>query len=112
MPSIVKFSNNTIYIASKKLELNKRKIFDRGHGSFKFTHDDLILTEKNKTRSRWKLPSKYFQDSKDLFLNRMKWENEAEFTVFYRGFGQEFILDVEKNQNVKKWAINLIKKHG
>ena len=39
----------------------------------------------------------------------MKWENEQESTVFYRGFGQEFILDIEKNPNVKKWAINLIK---
>ena len=42
----------------------------------------------------------------------MKWENEEDSTVFYRGFGQEFILDIEKNPNVKKWAINLIKKHG
>ena len=109
---VSRFSNNTIYIASNKLKLNKRKIFDRGHGLFKRTHDDLILTEKSKTRSRWKLPSKYFKDSKDLFLNRMKWENEEESTVFYRGFGQEFILDIEKNPNVKKWAINLIKKHG
>ena len=46
------------------------------------------------------------------FFNRMKWENEEKSTVFYRGFGQEFILDIEKNPNVKKWAINLIKKHG
>ena len=107
-----KFSNNTIYIAKKKLELNKRKINKRGHGLFKCTHDELILTEKNKTRSRWKLSSKYFKDSKDLFLNRMKWENEKDSTVFYRGFGQEFILDIEKNPNVKKWAISLIKKHG
>ena len=107
-----RFSNNTIYVAKKKLELNNREIFERGHGMFKFTHEDLILTEKNKTRSRWKLPSMYFKDSKDLFLNRMKWENEEEYKVFYKGFGQEFILDIEKNPNVKKWAINLIKKHG
>ena len=109
---VSRFSNNTIYIARNKLKLNKRKIFDRGYGLFKSTHDDLILTEKSKTRSRWKLSSKYFKDSKDLFLNRMKWENEEESTVFYRGFGQEFIMDIEKNPNVKKWAINLIKKHG
>jgi hypothetical protein len=107
-----RFSNNTIYVAKKKLELNKREIFDQGYGLFKCTHDDLILTEKTQTRSRWKLPSKYFRDSKDLFLNRMNWENKEECTIFYRGFGQEFILDIEKNPNVRKWAINLIKKHG
>ena len=42
----------------------------------------------------------------------MKWENEKECTIFYKGFGQEFILDIEKNPNVMKWAIKLIKKHG
>ena len=31
--------------------------------------------EKNKTRSRWKLPSKYFKDSKDLFLRSFDWLN-------------------------------------
>ena len=53
-----------------------------------------------------------FKDSKDLFLNRMKWDNEDEHTIFYKGFGQEFILDVEKNPDVIKWATHLIKKHG
>ena len=107
-----RFSNNAIYVAKKKLELNGLEIFDRGHGLFKLTHDDLILTGENKTRSRWKLPSKYFKDSEDLFLNRIKWENKEESTIFYRGFGQEFILDIGKNPKVKQWAINLIKKHG
>lgn len=107
-----RFSNNTIYIGKKNLEIKEKKVFYRGHGLFKKTHQDLILTEENKTRSRWKLPSKYFENSKDLFLNRMKWENKEESTVFYKGFGQEFILDVEKNPMVIKWAIKLIKKHG
>ena len=70
------------------------------------------MTEANKTRSRWKLPAEYFSDTEGLFLNRMKWEKEEESTIFYKGFGQEFILDIEKNPNVMKWAIKLIKKHG
>ena len=107
-----KFSNNTIYVGKKNLQINKKNLFKRGHGLFKKTHKDLILTEANKTRSRWKLPSKYFLNTHELFLNRMKWENEKESTIFYKGFGQEFILDVEKNPNVIKWAVNLIKKHG
>ena len=107
-----KFLNNTIYIGKKTLEINEKIVFDRGHGLFKKTHDDLILTEANKTRSRWKLPSKYFLNTEGLFLNRMKWENEKESTIFYKGFGQEFILDIEKNPSVMTWAVNLIKKHG
>ena len=42
----------------------------------------------------------------------MQWENEKESRIFYKGFGQEFIFDTEKNPNVIKWAINLVKKHG
>ncbi len=104
--------NNTIYIGKKSLEIKEKKVFNKGYGLFKKTHKDLILTDVNKTRSRWKLPKKYFERSENLFLNRMKWESKKECTIFYRGFGQEFIFDVEKNPNVLKWAINLIKKHG
>ena len=42
----------------------------------------------------------------------MKWDNEKESKIFYKGFGQEFILDIEKNPSVMKWAVNLIKKYG
>ena len=90
---------------------NEKKFFDKGHGLFKKTHNDLILTEANKTRSRWKLPSKYFSNTEGLFLNRMKWDNEKESKNLYKGFGQEFILDIEKNPSVMKWAVNLIKKY-
>ncbi len=90
-----------------------KKISKRGHGLFKKTHDDLILTDlSQKYRSRWKFPTKYFANSNNLFLNRMKWENKEESTTRYRGFGQEFILDVEKNPKVIDWAENLILKHG
>ena len=107
-----KFLNNTIYVGKKTLEINGKKVFNKGHGLFKKTHNDLILTEANKTRSRWKLPSKYFSNTEGLFLNRMKWDNEKESKIFYKGFGQEFILDIEKNPSVMKWAVNLIKKYG
>lgn len=108
-----KFPNNTIYIGKKSLEIKGKKISKRGHGLFKKTHDDLILTDlTQKYRSRWKFPKKYFANSNNLFLNRMKWENKKESTTCYRGFGQEFILDVEKNPKVIDWAENLILKHG
>ena len=107
-----RFSNNTIYISKKTLEINEKIFFDKGHGLFKKTHNDLILTEAYKTRSRWKLPSRYFSNTEGLFLNRMRWENEKESKIFYKGFGQEFILDIEKNPSVMTWAVNLIKKHG
>ena len=110
--NVDRYKNNTIYVGKKNLELNKKAISKKGYGLFKKTHKDLILTEVNRSRSKWKLPSKYFKNSSDLFLNRMKWRNKKKCTIFYRGFGQEFILDVEKNPEVIKWAVKLIKRHG
>ena len=33
----------------------------------------------------------------EAYSKTVKWEYKEESTVFYRGFGQEFILDIEKN---------------
>lgn len=107
-----RFTNNAIYIAKNNLEVLGKKFKAKGHGLFKQTHQKLILTEQNRSRSRWKLPQQFFKKSKNIFLNRMKWENKKECTIFYRGFGQEFILDVEKNPHVIKWASSLIKHYG
>ena len=62
-----RFSNNTIYIAKKKLELNKGKIIKRGHGLFKWTHDDLILTEKNKPDQDGSFPQNILKIQKTFF---------------------------------------------
>ena len=53
-----------------------------------------------------------FLSSKNIFLNRLKWHDKKNLKVSYKGFGQEFILDVEKNPKIAKWAINLILNHG
>ena len=76
-------------------------------------HDEFInkkISKNDKSAIRYLAQIKILRQR--LFLNRMKWENEEESTIFYKGFGQEFILDVEKNPNVMKWAMKLIKKHG
>ena len=106
---VSRYTNNTIYICKKKLSLNTSI---NGHGLFKYSHKDLILTEDNMTRSRWKLPKEYFSNSHNLFLNRLKWVDEKNCRIFYRGFGQEFILNVEDNPKVIEWAARLIQKHS
>ena len=82
---VSRYKNNTLYIGAKKLSFDEKIFNCNGSGLFKKTHTDLILTEPHMTRSNWKLPI---------------------------GFGQEFILDVEKNPKIAKWAINLILNHG
>ena len=44
-------------------------------------------------------------------MNRLKWKDKKNCLVDCIGYGQEFILDVEKNPKVGEWAIELIKNH-
>ena len=110
---VSRYSNNTIYVGRKNLEINKDKVISfKGHGLFRYSHQDLILTEKNMTRSRWKLPKEYFLNSKNLFLNRLKWQEEDSCRIFCNGRGQEFILNAEENPMIIDWVTNLIRTHG
>ena len=107
-----RYTNNAIYIAKKNLTLNLKSFPISGHGLFKKTHKDLILTEKGSSRSKWKLPKMYFLESNNIFLNRLSWKDESNCLVDCIGQGQEYILNAEDNPKIVEWAVNLIKKHG
>ena len=109
---ISRFTNNTIYIAKKKMVIPNKKLSLKGFGLFKNTHSELILTEQRSSRSRWKLPDKYFSDTKNLFLNRLKWKDEKNCLVDCIGQGQEYILNAEENPKIIDWVIELIRDHG
>ena len=106
------FKNNTIYIASKKLTFSDSVCDIKGHGVFKKTAKSLILTEKGKTRSRWRFPKKYFSNTKNLFRNRLKWKDEEKCLVNCSGIGQEFILNAQDNPSVVDWASYLLNAYG
>ena len=107
-----RYTNNAIYIAKKNLTLNQKSFPISGHGLFKNTHKDLILTEKGSSRSRWELPKMYFLESNNIFLNRLSWKDESNCRVDCIGQGQEYILNAEYNPKIVEWAVNLIKNHG
>ena len=109
---ITQFKNNTIYIASKNLTFSDRVRDIMGHGVFKKTAESLILTEKGKTRSRWRFPKKYFANTKNLFRNRLKWKDEEKCLVNCIGVGQEFILNAQDNPSIIDWASYLLNKYG
>jgi len=109
---VSRYSNNTMYIAKKFLTINGNEFPFPGHGLFKKSHKDLTLTKYKSTRSRWQLPQKYFQESNNVFLNRLKWKDESNFLVDCIGQGQEYILDSENNPKIKDWALDLIKNHS
>ena len=54
-----RFSNNCLYVGSKNLILGNKKTPHKGFGHFKKTHNDLVLTKDQATRSVWQLPKKY-----------------------------------------------------
>ena len=83
-----------------------------GHGRFKKTAKNLILTDEGKTRSRWRFPKEYFSGTKNLFRNRLKWKNEERCLVNSMGIGQEFILNTHDNPSVIDWASHLINQYG
>ena len=109
---IAQYKNNTIYIASKNLTFSDRVRDLKRHGRFKKTAKELILTEKGKTRSKWRFPQEYFSDTKNLFRNRLKWKDEKNCLVDCIGIGQEFILNANDNPSVVAWASHLINIHG
>ena len=106
------YKNNAIYIGKKNLEIHGVKRAKKGYGLFKKTHPDLVLTRNGKSKGSWKLPKKYFSDSNDIFLGRLKWLDKE--NCFLNNFqrGQEFVLDSEKNPKIIDWAHSLIEKHG
>ena len=109
---IKQYKNNTIYIASRNLTFSDSVRDLKGHGRFKKTAKELILTEKGKTRSNWRFPQEYFSETKNLFRNRLKWKDEKNCLVNCFGIGQEFILNVHDNPSVADWASHLIKIYG
>lgn len=109
--NVNRYKNNTLYIGTNRMTFKNKKFEQKGFGLFKKTHSDLILTEQNKTRSNWQLPND-FKNTKNLFMNRLRWSDARRLRLSYKGYGQEFILNVEENPNVIEWALNLIFSHG
>ena len=109
---VKQFKNNTIYVASRNASFSDSVKDMMGHGTFKRTAKNLILTEKGKTRSRWRFPKKYFSNTKKLFRNRLKWKDEKRCLVNCIGIGQEFILNAQDNPSIIKWASSLLNTYG
>jgi hypothetical protein len=92
--------NNCIYQANEKLSMNSEI---KGSGTFSITND-LILTKKGYSRSKWDLP--------DFFKNvKISYHTEKSFKTDYfdsAKIGQEFVI--EENEGIENWALNIIKK--
>ena len=93
--------NNCIYKASDSLSFSP---LNNGGGCLNF-HNDLVLTKKGYSRSKWELPSIF--KNVDISYHTKKSYVEDYFQSAAKG--QEFII--EENNNITEWAKALINKH-
>ena len=105
---IINFDKNVIEVNLKAVDGTIQNYSDK----IKIIEKNKIVSEKIKSAKGENIYYQYFLNSKKLFLNRLKWEDEENCRIFYKGFGQEFILNAEENPRIIDWATHLIKKYG
>lgn len=92
-------SNNSIYIARNKLSWSNKF---PGAGFLKF-NENLVLTKKGLSKSKWNLNSEIFKNIKISYHFNPWKENYFQSA----SKGQEFVI--QDNKKVEEWAKNLIK---
>lgn len=95
-------SSNCIYIAKETCTFNSKL---KGYGTFRY-NKDLDLSKKGMNRTCWDLPE-IFKNLNITYHNKNSWK-DGYFKSACRG--QEFVI--EENENIEKWAINLINNYS
>ncbi|RMG35570.1 MAG: hypothetical protein D6732_09205 [Methanobacteriota archaeon] len=98
-PNRVSNKTNAIYVARSNTSWNSNL---SGGGVLSF-NEDLILTEKKKSRSIWKLPD-FFKKLRITYHSPKSWNSDGTFRS--ARIGQEFVI--EENKKVEEWATQLI----
>ncbi len=93
--------NNCIYVAREKCTFDDTI---KGYGMFDFK-EDLILTAKDKSLSKWNLPP----ELKELKISYHSEKSDKGDYFQSTSRGQEFVI--EESKQAEQWAINLIKEH-
>ena len=110
-----KVSNNTLYIASDRLNLGDGPIAP-GAGCFPEFHHRLVLTNpKGSGATDWRLPRCFYPDDGKTPLSyhgNCNWKpNDGYVYVQRRGPGQEFVLDLAQYPGVTDWLVQSIFNH-
>jgi hypothetical protein len=105
---------DAVFIAKRWLEIPGLRVKRPGGGVFRNYHDDLCLTELDKTRGHWKLPLWMYPSPgrKSLTYNvdRRKWSKDRAHSYLHAAdIGQEFILDCAgyPDTEVNRWLRRL-----
>ena len=107
-------SNNTLYVASEKLQLGEQLTGLPGAGVFAGMGSQLRLTAPGAaTTTQWRLPACFFPESADTAMsfhsNLARWSLEGEDCYLRSAArGQEFVLDTSSNPGVVSWLRTLL----
>ena len=108
------YPNNTLYIASDRLDLDHSF---KGAGRFSKFHPDLVLTKPKKPRSCWRLPRCFYPDTGKCPLTYHpkldRWRHDDRYAYLQSASrGQEFVLDLDQYSGITDWLMQSIFTHG
>ena len=99
--------DSTVYISDKRLSIPGAEDLP-GHGIFRHSPELVLTADGAKSRTIWKLPD-IFRNREITYHSKESWRPDGLFQS--RPRGQEFIVSDDEDENVSKWATNLIRRH-
>lgn len=106
---------NLLYFASRDLDLGWGRRAD-GCGVFGCYDHRLRLTCDSGTATQWRLPRWFNPAGKETRLSNMgdaEWTPGGDYVYVQRkGYGQEFVLDLDEYPEGKRWVAGLCKRFG
>lgn len=104
-------STDSIYIASKRLELPEIQTQIPGGGIFQKYSQNLRLTAHGESRSIWRLPIWFYPQDRKSSLSyhsdMSRWKRSTDSVLLRTvGRGQEFVLDCNDYPEATGWVLN------
>ena len=109
-------ANNTLYLATKNLNLQGQTTDIPGAGAFTNFHKNLQLTDPDaELPTQWRLPLCFYPENEKVSLSYHskldRWQRDKDFCYLKSvSRGQEFVLDATQNSGLINWITNLISK--
>ena len=110
----LKREGGSVYVATKKLTIQKKDVGLPGFGLFPRYSPSLCLTASGCLRSLWRLPRWFYPAQRRSALSYhndlSKWELKGDAALLQSvGRGQEFVLDCDDYPEAIKWLFEIVK---
>ena len=109
-------TNNTIYVATERLNLPSASIEEAGAGVFPRIHASRVFTDPGSQKTtNWRLPISFYpcRNRRPLTYhpNLERWQRAGDdyCLLLCSGRGQEFVLDLTEYSDVTKWLHSIFR---